>query len=177
MTIKSKTSSVSGMRTWQALQLVRSKNIWIGIGRTSPWPGETIESVGIPDIDLSIIRMDDLVMMKKARVVKLVAPDNNGTITVNGLKYREIMESEAVEKRTHMVYTSALIQFEEAPEMEYRQIGLFVDPILDPATPPGKLALQKSEIANPGILLAVNHRTRVPHDHQSEEEWKFISEF
>jgi hypothetical protein len=173
----SKTASVIGMKTWQALHLYQTQNLWVGIGKTSPWEGETVSVSEPPDVNVMDKAISELVLLKKASEIKLVAPDEAGTIEVQGIKYKEVLPNDARTENVKMLYAAASIQFEECPTIEYRQIGLFADPVLKSTTPPGKLVLLPNEVDDVGFLLSINNRSRVPHDSDSEETWKFVCEF
>lgn len=167
------TSSVINMRVWQALSLVLSANVWIGLGRTSIWgtPDKP------PEIDPLATELNEFLAFKKAETLALVVPDNEGEIEHLGQNWRTVSPVDARAENARHVYISAWLKYDELPVVTYRQTGVFVDVVLKETTPPGRLILLPNEVQDIGYLLALNNRTPVERAADQKELVEFIIEF
>lgn len=169
---KSMTSSVTGMKTFQAVQMVRSNQIWIGIGKSTPWN----EADEVPDV-MGGTTLQEPIGFKKAEKVQYVQPDENGTILQLGQKWKTITEEEAIQTLTRWVYVAAWLNMDELPTVSYRQAAVITNLQFKPETPIGSLAVKADEVANPGYALVVNNRSPIQRTADQREFIEFIIEF
>ena len=109
----------------RAMALVEQGNIFIGIGRTSPWENENDEGFVPPEPNLDAENLDELVGMKKADRVSMVIPDETGDIEYAKIKFKTLSKEEALKQKSRWVLIESTIYFEELPPVSYRQIGIF----------------------------------------------------
>ncbi len=169
---KSFTSTVAGMKTFQAIQLVHTGNLWIGLGKSTPW-NETDE---VPEVGAGMQLLEP-VGYKKAEKVQFVVPDDHGEIVQLGQKWKVISEQEALNSFTRWVYLAAWIHYNELPEVSYRQTAVITDLTFKPDTLPGKLAVLPNEVENSGYALVVNNRSPIQRTADQREFIEFIVEF
>jgi len=167
------TASVLSSRVWQAMQVVKNANVWIGIGRTAAWD----EADAPPEPNPNATQLDELVALKKAETLTLIVPDPSGTIEHLGQKWGPVSVEEARQKNARWVYVAAWLRYDELPIVTYRQTGVFVDVQMADGVPPGKLVLLPEEIADPGYLLVLNNRSPISRAADQKELVEFVIEF
>lgn len=109
----------------RALALLEQGNIFIGIGRTSPWEGENEEGFVPPEPNMDAENLDELIGMKRADRVSMVMPDELGDIEYAQVKFKTLTKDEALKLKSRWVLIESKIYFEELPPVSYRQIGIF----------------------------------------------------
>ena len=109
----------------RALSLLEQGNIFVGIGRTSPWENEMDEGFVPPEPNLDAENLDELIGMKKADRVSMVMPDEFGDIEYAQIKFKTLTKEEALRKKARWVLIESTIYFEELPPVAYRQVGIF----------------------------------------------------
>lgn len=109
----------------RAIAFVEQGDIFIGIGRTSPWEGENDEGFVPPEPDLNAENLDELIGMKRADRVSFVKPDEFGDIEYANIKFKTLSKEEALREKARWVLVECKIYFEELPPVPYRQIGIF----------------------------------------------------
>ena len=109
----------------RALALVEQGNIFIGIGKTSPWEGENDEGFVPPEPNPDAENLEELVGMKKADRVSLVVPDEYGDIEYAKIKFKTLTKDEALRQKSRWVLVESTIYYEELPPVAYRQLGVF----------------------------------------------------
>ncbi|MUT65324.1 hypothetical protein [Paenibacillus sp. NEAU-GSW1] len=166
------TASVAGMRAFQALNLVRTDNIWIGIGKPTPWN----ETDSVPEVT-GAAQFSEPIGYKKAEKVRFVMPDPDGDIIQFEQKWKMITEAEAMQSLTRWVYVAAWINGTELPAVSYRQSAIITELELAPETLPGKLAVKAEEVSSHGYALVLNNRTVINRAEDQREYLEFIVEF
>ncbi|MCM3626888.1 hypothetical protein M3194_05875 [Paenibacillus glycanilyticus] len=166
------TASVAGMRAFQALHLVRTDNIWIGIGKQTPWN----ESDSVPEVSGSSL-LSEPIGYKKAEKVRFVIPDPDGDIIQFEQRWRMITEEEAMLSLARWVYVAAWITGTELPAVSYRQSAIVTELALAEDTLPGKLAVKAEEVSSHGYALVVNNRSPIHRTEDQREFLEFIVEF
>ncbi|MDQ0060131.1 hypothetical protein [Paenibacillus harenae] len=166
------TASVAGMRAFQALHLVRTDNVWIGIGKPTPWN----ESDSVPEVSGSS-QLSEPIGYKKAEKVRFVVPDAEGDIVQFEQRWKIISEVEAMQSFVRWVYVAAWITGTELPAVSYRQSAIVTDLELAAETLPGKLAVKAEEVGNHGYALVVNNRSPIHRTEDQREFLEFIVEF
>jgi hypothetical protein len=167
------TASVIGSRIWQAVQLVQNGNVWIGIGRTTPWN----DAETPPEPDPNATQLDELVALKKAETLTLVVPDSNGTIEHLGQKWSPVVIDDARTKGARWVYVAAWLRYDEVPVVTYRQSGVFAGVQLAAGVDPGKFVLLPQEIGDLGYLMVLNNRSPIARAVDQKEFIEFVIEF
>ncbi|WP_309121552.1 hypothetical protein [Paenibacillus sp.] len=166
------TASVAGMRTFQALHLVRTTDVWIGIGKSTPWN----EADSAPEVSGSS-SLTEPIGYKKAEKVRFVVPDAEGDIVQFEQRWRLVTEEEGRQSLARWVYVAAWIAGDELPAVSYRQSAIVTGLTLAPETPPGKLAVLAAEVGDHGLPLVVNYRSPIHRAADQREYLEFIVEF
>lgn len=109
----------------RAIAFVEQGDIFIGIGRTSPWEGENEEGFVPPEPNLNAENLDELIGMKRADRVSFVMPDEHGEIEYANIKFKTLSKAEALKEKSRWVLVECTIYFDELPPVAYRQIGIF----------------------------------------------------
>lgn len=141
----------------RALALMEQGNIFIGLGRKSPWEKENDEGFVPPEPNVDADNLDELIGMKKADRVSMVIPDETGDIEYAQIKFKTLTKEEALKKKSRWVLIESTIYFEELPPIAYRQIGIFsrVKPVSGKEN--SKILLAK-DIEDVGILEVLANR-------------------
>ncbi|EJL29937.1 hypothetical protein [Brevibacillus sp. BC25] len=170
----SKTSDVKGMKTYQTVHLAKDKNVFIAVGKTSPWNTENPEKV--PDVSYGQT-ITEIVALKRADQVRFVTPDDtNGTIEQQGHKWRIIDEDEARLADCRWVYVQAWLRFDEFPICTYRQTGVYAGTILADGLPINKQVVKPDEVKDMGFLLAVTNQSPLQREATHRESIEYILE-
>lgn len=164
----------------RAISFYELPNIYFGLGKTSPWDGETSESeenfsAPLPSADAT--KLDELIGLKLVDVKSLVYPDEDGTVVYRDNTWRKVSPEEAIQVGAHWVYIEASIYYSDLPAVAYRQIGVFsrVTPI--EGLSPNKSILLPEEIESTGILEILDQRKVVTRNEDSRDIFSMIVEF
>ena len=130
-------------------------NVFVGVGRTTPWENE--EDPPVPSTDVTAI--EELILYKRPDKLTFVVPDASGNIVILGTTYRELTLEEA---RTLQVKL-ALIQVTFSTSdfggtADYRQIGVF-NYVVPTTGNESKNVLLPSEIADQGYPIHFANRS------------------
>ena len=112
-----------------ALNLKRDKeNLWVAIGKTTPWADEAAP----PQEDVTAEELIETICYKKVDMTSLAVPDPNGDIEFELTKYRLIEDSLAEEEYARWCYVKASFSHLEEniggivlANASWRQTGLF----------------------------------------------------
>ena len=92
----------------RAILFQKMPYIYFGLGRTSPWEGETEAaengkefSPPLPSVNAT--KLDEIIGMKRVDTKSLVVPDDNGTVVYRDRTWRKISPEEAIELGAHWV--------------------------------------------------------------------------
>lgn len=111
-----------GAHVSRALDFFVKPNIYVGIGKSTPWNDEDTPPTPTSDIT----ELEEIIGYKKVEATYLVIPDEtNGTISYRDTKWSVVSQSEAMAKNAKYVYLETSIRYDELPLIAYRQIGLF----------------------------------------------------
>jgi len=166
------TASVAGMRTFQALHLVRKENVWIGIGKPTPWN----EADSVPEA-AGTTAFAEPIGYKKAEKVRFVVPDPEGDIVQFEQRWKIVSEEAGRQSLARWVYVASWIGGGELPVVSYRQSAIVTDLKLAPETPQGKLAVLAEEVDDHGLPIVVNNRSPIHRAEDQREYLEFIVEF
>lgn len=102
-------------------------SIWVGLGRTTPWPDEA----NPPDENVSAMAVDELFGLRLFAEASLVIESETGSISHKGTTYSRVDESQLNEFPTSLLYVKFVVEPDDFPGIDYRQCGVFVDSIPD----------------------------------------------
>lgn len=159
----------------RALSLVEQGQLYIGLGRKSPWQGENEDGFIPPEPNPDATELDELIGMKKADRSVMVAPDDEGSIEYGGLKWKPLTIEEAFEKKSRWVLVEVTIMYDELPPTAYRQIGIF-SRVKTVEGKEGQLILLPDEILDVGILEVLNNRKVVTRQTDTKDTYMMIIE-
>lgn len=159
----------------RALAFVEQGNIYIGLGRTSPWEGENEEGFVPPEPDLNTENLDELVGLKKADRVSLVIPDEYGDIEYAKIKFKTLSKDEALRAKARWVLIESTIHFEELPPVAYRQIGVFSRVLPIDGKEKNKTLMPK-DIKDIGILEVLANRKVTTRQSDANETYFMVIE-
>ena len=162
--------------------------IYFGLGRTSPWEGETYAaehgglnedgsefSAPLPSVETT--ELDELIGMKRVDTKALVIPDDEGTVVYRDRTWRKISAEEAIQLAAHWVYIEASVYYDELPARAYRQIGVHSMVKLAEGVPENKSILLPEDIVHQGILEVLDQRKVVTRNEDSRDTFSMIIEF
>lgn len=161
----------------RAISFFELKNIYLGLGRTSPWTGETEKNFSAPLPSVSATKLDELIGMKRIDVKSLVYPDDEGTIVYRDKTWRKLSVEDAIKYGAHWVYLECSINYDEFSAVAYRQIGIFSRVTLKSGVAPYKSIVLPNEIENQGILEVLDQRKVVTRNEDSKDTFSMIIEF
>jgi len=167
-------------RILNALSLKQETNLYLAIGRTSPWTDENN-----PDTPLvTQTEVEELIYIKKINVKHMIIDDDaydayGPDVEVGGYGYYFVDDANAFIQSAMGVYFANTIYFSDiAPtNTTYRQVGI----LLNPKDAYG-VALTDGEylaanVADQGELLYVDNRTYVTRDASQSEKFEMILNF
>lgn len=113
-------------RAQRGIDFLRDRpSIWLGYGRTSPWPDESTP----PKVNRRAVTVEEMFGLKLLSDAALVVPDENGPIKSDEVRYRRVTNQEGLDLQTPHMYLDFILQPHELAEISYRQVGVFVDAI------------------------------------------------
>lgn len=161
----------------RAISFYEMNSVYFGLGKTSPWDGESEEDFTAPLPSVEATELTELIGMKKVEIKSLVTPDDDGTIIYRDQTWRKISPEEAISLGAHWVYIETSILYEELPESAYRQIGVFSRVKPKSNIQIGQKVLLPSEIESVGILEILDQRKVVTRNEDSRDTFSMIVEF
>ena len=163
----------------RAISFFELKDVFFAIGRTTEWADDETTNPNFipPEPDRSATGLDELIGMKLVSKKLLVAPDEEGTLIWRDNKYKILTTEEAIERQSRWVYIEAEIYFDELPEVDYRQVGVYTRVTRNPSVSDSKTILLPSEIQNPGLLEILDNRHVVTRLNDTKELYSLIIEF
>lgn len=166
----------------RAISFYELPAIYFAIGRTTPWPGELEAaqlkmdySVPLPSIDAT--NLDELIGMKKVNTKSLVVPDPDGTVIYRDKVWRRITPEDAIRLQSHWVYIEASIYYDELPDTNYREIGVYSRVKLKDGVSPLKAVILPEEIEDTGVLEIIDYRKVVTRNEDTKDTFSMIVEF
>lgn len=162
--------------TNRALCFVEQSSVWIGIGRTSPWSGESAADFVPPLPSIEATSLDELIGMAKVYTKTCVVPDASGTIVYRDSTWRTVSQANAIAQKAHWVYIEASINFDDLPATAYRQIGVFSRVVPKSGYEQATILLP-SQIQSTGILEILDQRKVVTRNEDSRDVFSMIIEF
>lgn len=130
-------------------------NIYVGVGRTTAWNDENDP----PTPSSNVEEITELLIYKKPDKVAFIVPDNDGTITVLGNKYRELTLEEARTLQSRLMLVSVTFSTSDFGGIaDYRQLGVFAY-VIPTAGNEAKSVLLPAEINDPGYPIHFANRS------------------
>jgi hypothetical protein len=167
-------------RTLNALSLKQETNLYLAIGRTTPWADEEN-----PDTPLATqTSVEELIYIKKINVKHMIIDDDpydayGPDVEVGGYGYTFVADADAYTAPSFMVYFSNTIYYSDiAPtDITFRQVGI----ILNPKDSDGDLLTDveylAADVADQGELLYIDNREYVTRDQSQSEKFEIILNF
>lgn len=160
----------------RAMSFFEQGNIYIGLGKTTPWEGEDEDGFIPPEPDVNAINLTELIGVKKVNRVVMVMPSEDGEVEYATQRFKTLTKEEAFKQKSRWVLIESTIEFVELPPVSYRQIGIF-----SRLTPNDGLNDQKvllpNEIKDIGILEVINNRKAVTRQSDTRDSYRMIIEF
>lgn len=160
----------------RAISFFELPNIYFGLGKTSPWEGESESDFSAPLPSIEAKELDELIGLKKVDVKSLVYPDDDGTIIYRDQTWRRISAEDAIKLGAHWVYIEASILYNELPAVAYRQIGVF-SRVKPKEGSENSSILLPEQIDSTGILEIFDQRKVVTRNEDSRDTFSMIVEF
>lgn len=163
----------------RAISFFELKDVFFAIGRTTEWAADETTNPNFlpPEPDKAATGLDELIGMKLVSRKLLVAPDETGTIIWRDNKYKILTVEEAIERQSRWVFIEAEIYFEELPEVDYRQVGVYTRVTRKSGVSASKTLLLPEEIQSPGLLEVLDNRHVVTRLNDTKELYSLIIEF
>lgn len=165
------TTTTSG-HVSRALDFFERNDIFVGIGRTTPWEDEALPPV--PSTEAKLV--EEIMGYKKLEFIHLVVPDEAGEISYRDSRWRKVPFDKAVEENARWVYIEAHIRYDELPLQPYRQIGIF-SRLKATTAASAKLVLTPEEVEDMGILEVLDNRRVVNRQLDQKEQLSMVIEF
>lgn len=160
----------------RAISFFEQGDIYLGIGKTTPWEGENEDGFIPPEPDVNATNLTELIGVKKADRVVMVIPSDNGEIEYSTQYFKTLTKEEALQQKSRWVLVESTIEFSEMPPVSYRQIGIFSRlQANDDLT--NKKILLADEIKDVGILEVLNNRKAVTRQSDTRDTYRMIIEF
>lgn len=157
----------------RALDFYNKDNIFMGVGKVTPWSDDYTPPVPDPTDDLL-----EPAGYKEVESKFLVVPDPEGELTYRRTKWKIVKPEDALEQGARWVFLSTFLTYEELPtDISYRQIGAFTGLIRDEKVPAGKVSLLPTEVSDQGILEVLDNRTPIYREADQREQLVLIIEF
>lgn len=164
-------------RVLNAINLKNQENLYFAIGKSTAWNDEEN-----PDTPLvSQTEIEELIYIKKISVKQLVKLDDPydvyGTnVTVNGVNYNFVLEGEAYNQNSRMVYLAANINYDDiAPtNTSFRSIGILLNPLDSENEELTGSEYLAATVYNQGQLLYINNFTVITRDPSQSEKIEIV---
>ena len=160
----------------RAISFYELPNMYLGLGKTSAFEGETDEFFVCPPPSITAKTLDELIGLKKIEIKSLVHPDPNGTLIYKDKKWKKVSVEDAIRLGSHWVYLEVTVNYDELPAVGYRQIGIFSRVKGNPEVG-DKAVLLPKEIASVGLLEVFEQRPVVNRSADSKDTFSMIVEF
>ena len=100
-----------------ALRFKRLPQLWLAIGRTTPWvdeahPPNENDFQANPAF-INMVQPDELIGFKRIEVAQLCVPDANGEVRYRSQRYKLIDDIEAMDRMARWVYVRASLDYVE----------------------------------------------------------------
>jgi len=162
-------------RVWRAYDFKQQSNLYLAIGRTTPWTDENNPDVPVA----SQTEVEELQFIKKIVSKYLIVPDSTGEIEVSGVIYRAILDDDIYTDLPTMVYLVTNIYYNDfcPTSVTFRQIGVLSNPSGAGGVVLTGLSYLPASVVDQGILHYVNNRTPVTRSNVQTEQFGIIIAF
>lgn len=161
--------------TDRALDFYLSESVYFGLGRSKKWDDEDNKEFVPPEPDMAATTLDQLACLKKVSQKQMVMPADSGDIEFDGQYWKILTTEEAKKQQSRWVYLTASLKYTEVNLTEYRQIGVFNR--VAPKNGVVSDLLLPDDIADVGLLIALNNRYRVTRQTDTKDVFSLIIEF
>jgi len=166
------TSDVKGLRTFEAIQLVKNESVWIGVGKEQPW--DSSETVPLVAYDSTML---ETIGYKRADQLTLVVPDEAGTIHQMNQTWRAVDVDEGKALNARWVYVQGWLNYDQFVLKTFRQTGVWAGLQPKDNVLPNQQVVYPEDVADPGYLLVLNNRSAITREANQKESIDFIIEF
>lgn len=135
-----------------ALRALAATNKYVGVGRTTAWANENVP----PEPNALATGLEEAICYVPLTKAALVVPDEAGTLTFAGQTWREVSVGNAYTEGAKRVYFEGRLEYDEAPLVTFRQIGLFAG--LTKAPGAGTGVLLPADVSSVGVLELLDNR-------------------
>lgn len=157
----------------RALDFFNKPNIYLGIGRTTPW-----EDDSNPPRPQSTDDLTEVAGYKKAESIFMVKPDDKGELTYRNQKWKIIPIDKALEEGARWVYVSTFVAYSELPtKISYRQVAAISGLQMNDDVPAGQMSLLPNQVKNVGITEVLDNRTPIYREADQREQLVLVIEF
>lgn len=148
-------------------------DLYIAIGRTSPWNDEE----NPPDPTGLETNVEEVIGFKKVDQFYFVVEDEvGGNLTFRGKTWRIVTVDNIFIEQSRWIYVSASIVGDELPLSEYRQVGLYSGLVPSFGFENADVLLP-NQIDNSGVLEILGNRKFTPRQADQTEKAILIMEF
>lgn len=171
----SKTTETISKAVRQAFEFQQKGTVWIGIGRTTAWPNESI----VPAPPITTLALDEIVGLVKPEPLKIVVPDASGEIEMFAQKFTALTPpydiDTLIDAGARWVYVAGWLMYDQFPVAAYRQEGVYSGVVHTGL--PGATVLLPVDVTSYGQLEAVTNREKIQRRVDQKEFVEFIIEF
>jgi len=164
-------------RCLNALNFKNEENLYLAIGRTTPWDDEN----NPPTPSVSDIQVTELIYIKKITVKHLAILDTpydayGIDVSVGGYDYNYVADEDAYSLAIPKVYLSTSIFFSDiAPtNTSFRQIGILLNPQDVYGSNLTGIEYLAASVGDQGELLYLENREVITRDPSQSEKFEFI---
>lgn len=158
----------------RALRFMEEDDVYIAIGKTSPWDNESqppVPNVNEPQVEL-------IAMKKVETKILVVLDDEEGTIQYLDHKYSPVAPTDAYTKGARWVYCMSYLNYSEAPiSVAFRQVALQTGVVRKSSVPAAQYVLLPEEIENVGVAEIIDNITPIYRRVDKREKLGIIAEF
>jgi len=155
----------------RAYEFYNRSNIYVGIGRTTPWVDENIPPIPTGD-ETAVV---EIFGYKNLHSKMYVVPDPEGELSYRGQGWREVQPENIYDEGAKWVLVKFFLEFDELPLIGYRQIGIYTGLEKLPGVSDGPLVPE--QVVNPGILEVIDNKKVESREVDKKEEITLIIEF
>lgn len=157
----------------RALEFYSKTDLFIGIGKQTPWANESLPPVPLMTDDLL-----EPVGYKKVETRGMVIPDEAGDIIYRGQRWRIVPLEDAISLGARWVYMACWISYDELPvNVSYRQLACIKGVVPIAGLPSGQYTFLPSQVSNVGITEILSNEVPTYRSIDKREKLAIIAEF
>ncbi len=161
----------------QAYEFFIKNDVWIAVGRSTPWPDEE----NPPAPAFTSAALDEIMGLVKPDPLKMAVPDPEGEIEMYAQRFRGLplptSLEDALDAGARWVYVAGWLMYDQFPVVTFRQEGVFSGVVLNEGVPPGATVLLPEQVQSYGILEAITNREKIERRDSQKNFVEFVIEF